>query len=440
MADLSGAGWTQAVPNPEVKIDAAARAVYGEALQGDGPVTIEEITGAENDRRRVVLTDRAKPYKPLSFGGEHRIESTEYDGYPQISQQPLGAKELESEWKGAWKTRFIGDTGSGGFDTMITVHGTSTTLIDGDEVIGNSDSRVLNAADAAELFDDIRRKGKVIRVSWLHLVRVGRLAEFHQDWQTPHDVDWRMKWKWIGKDEDAGLPSPGGATATAVSAQLTSIYVGLQTQTDFDGIDTLDPGVANLIDARVGRIQSAVLDLEDAVSNQVDAITDSAAALRRALTVSAFVADECQTMIDELGAIPGAVGVLTPQAQSPTTMGNSSGYQSPLQREGDLTGVPPGQSTAAAIAFQLSIQQARALKHAAGRQKFAALKQIDGSALAVVVLGQDEDLRKISREFYGTSDDAEKIRAYNQLLGYSPPQGTVVVVPQQKAGTTGGSK
>src|SRR5580698_7874720 len=170
IGDSTGTAWSQATTTPMVSINPGAS--YGQDLLGDGPVVVAELTGAEADRRTIVLTARAKPYKPLMFGGQHRIESTEYDGYPQVSQQALGAMEMDSDWKGAWKTRFIGDTGTSGFDSMMTVHQSSTTQIDGTDAIGVSDTRVLNAAQAAELFDDIRRKGKVCRVSWLHLARV----------------------------------------------------------------------------------------------------------------------------------------------------------------------------------------------------------------------------------------------------------------------------
>lgn len=423
IGDVTAEPWQQASATPKVSINASAS--YGQEDTGAGSFAIREITGP--DLREVVLRERALPYKPIVFGGKHRIEETAYPGFPTKSQQALGAEENDSEFKGAWKTRFIGDMSSSAAMFRVT-SASGTATIDGTEAIGIDSSQITDAATACEVLDDIRRKGQVCRVSWLHIVRVGRLEEFTQSWTTAHDVEWTMKWKWIGRDEDAGRPSPSSASLLAVSHDLSAGYVDLHDSTDFDGIASgLEPNIADQVDYRVGRIQRGVLELEDAIEQRASNAAAPADALRRALQLSTFLRDEAQALCDFIDQTVAPSLWLVVDTLRP--IGAVVASTPPAQR--DLRGVTGGQAVAAGIALRAAAVAARALKHKAARQRFAAIRQLESNALAVVVLAQNEDLQDLSLRYYGTPEDAEIIRAFNGLDTFAPLAGTVVVVPQR---------
>jgi hypothetical protein len=388
---------------PKVTIGSA----YGQADNGASSIEFKELTG---DERRIVLSERALPYKPLSFGGKQRVENTSYTGFPQKSQQALGAEEDESSWTGAWKTRFIGDTAT----RMAQVSAaTSTRLDDGTEAIAIDDSTIHTAAELVELFDDVRRKGQVVRVQWLHIARVGRLVSFTQKWLTAHDVEWEMKWDWIGRDEDAGAPSPGSAQLLDLSHQLSTGYVEVLDATDFDAVDGLDPSFADKIDYRVGRLQRSILELEDAIENRVSSVTGPIEALRRAASLATFVRDESELLIADL----------TSQTEDAIIT---------VENPEDLTTVPAGVMTAAACNTYRAIRSARILKHRGSRERFRAMKELDANALAVVLMAQDQDCHDLSAAWYGTPDEGERIRAYNNLLSMTAPAGTVIVIPVRR--------
>lgn len=401
-----GRAYGEAFPTGPQKVATVGHA-YGQSDNGASSIEFKELTG---DQRTVVLSERALPYKPLQFGGKHRVENTSYTGFPQKSQQALGAEEDESSWSGAWKTRFIGDTNT----RMAQVSSaTSTRLDDGTEAIAVDNTTIHTAAELAELFDDIRRKGQVVRVQWLHIARVGRLVGFTQKWLTAHDVEWEMKWDWIGRDEDAGAPSPGSAQLLDVSHQLSSGYVEVQDATEFDAVNDLDPSFADKIDYQVGRLQRGVLELEDAIENRVHSVTGPIDALRRAASIATFVRDESELLVASL---------ISQTEDAIITVENPE----------DLTTVPAGVMVAAACNTYRAIRAARILKHRASRERYRAMKELDANALAVVLMAQDEDCHKLSQDWYDTPDEAELIRSYNNLLTMTAPAGTVIVIPVRR--------
>ena len=385
---------------PRVTIGTA----YGQGASGSGSVVIQELTG---DKRTITLSGRALPYKPIVFAGQHRIEEIETAGFSSTGQQPTGAKELPSTWKGAWKTRHLGDRD----ERYAQVDGGTSEIIDGIEAISVSSNQVGSAAELAELIDDVRRKGQLLRVSWLHLVRIGRLSTFTQEWQTAHDVDWQMEFKWTGKDETAPAATSSESNLSSITQQVSKAYMDLERATEMDAIgDDLDPTAADMIDAGVGRIWRGVQDIEGAITARVSAVTDPIDSLRHAMVSMTALRDEAELFQAELGArvAPSYILVTDPF---------------------DLSGVPAGRALAAAVSRQLGIRSARAMKHRAARQRHAALKALDANLLAVVLCKEEQDLRVLARIYYGNVEDWHIIRAFNGFAGSIVPLGTVVLIP-----------
>lgn len=403
-----GQAYGQGLKTPTTSVGRAFGQVIGGQDNGAGSLQIEELTGP--DKRKLTLSERALPHKPLTFTGLHRTDEGEYVGFPQVSQQALGAKEDPTEISGEWKTRFIGDPSVEMARVSKPASSANNNLNDGNQTIGVDENVIRNAAELCDLLDDMRIKGQVVRVSWLHLSRVGRIASFEQRWNTAHDVEWKIQFKWIGRDENAGLPSPGGATLLDVSSKLSAGYKDMHDATNFDGVDDLSPSFCDLVDSHVGKMQRAVLELENAVESRVASGVETVAALRRAMTIATFIRDEAETTIGEISTWvgPALITVKDPE---------------------DIVWVSVGQAVSAATAAYRAITATRKLKHEAARQRYRCLKALDANALAVVVLADNEDLRKLSQDFYGTPDEALAIRDFNHFDRLVQPAGTVVVIP-----------
>lgn len=389
------------------------------AAGADPPVLlIHELTGTEG--RQIALGGRALPYRgSIKFAAEMRIDESEYTGYPRVNQTVLGAREKDTEMNGVWKDRFLGGTS----DTPSAILRTATASTS-DFEIGQARSELRTARDLCDLFEDVAYSGRPLRVSWLHLARLGRLTTFEQNWLNAHDVEWKMTFKWIGRDEQVDFPSPSQSTLVGLSAAFSAAYADVKDTTNFDDIDGLDPSFADRIDATVGAIQGAVTSVSDAVETRVAAVTDPIDAIRRATTVATFVRDQAQALID---TIDGMVAPAVLAAQNP-------GDLIPSRRDlSDLTKVDPGDAIAAACQLVGAKRAARFMRHVAARQRFSALKSLDGDAIGVVVLHANQNLRDLARVWYDNPDDAEQIRKFNGFSTYSPKTGTIVFIPAATA-------
>lgn len=385
---------------PSVSIGRA----YGESDTGSGAFEITEITGP--DQRTVRLTANALPYKPIEFGIRHSIEESKYPGSPTKSQQALGGEFLDTEIKGCWKTRFIGDPD----ERMVEVIGSRSEVIDGIEGISIDNTRVTSAAELVAVFEDIALKGQVLRVSWLHHSRIGRIEEFVPTWLTAHDCEWRIKFKWIGRDENAPAPTPSQAGLLEMSAQCSKGFVDLYDATEFDDVSDLEPSMADRIDSGIGRLKRGIEDLEAAIEQRAASATRPIESMRRAMEISTYLADQAQTFIDDMDAISApALSVLDDPVAA--------------------LSMPAGLAIRNACAMRRAVLASRILKHRAARVRFAALQRVEGNAIAVVLFRDGEDMATLSRRYYGTPDDGDRIRLYNGLDTNTPPAGTVIIVP-----------
>ena len=363
---------------------------------------IKELTG---DQRTVRLSGRALPYRPFKLEGEHKIEETSYAGFATKTQQAIGAVENETQIQGCWKERYI--SGERSIDLGVNV----AEVIDGTELIYIDSSAVNTPREACELFDDIRRKGQQVQVTWLHISRIGRLRVFRQSWDTEQDVNWEMVFAWSGRAEGAESPSPAQPDIAEVARQTSGAYVDLQDAIGFNALgDDLDPNFADSIDIRTARIQQSVLGVEDAIRARTDAVTNGADATRRALSTLTFVQNESSGLIEELDATVAASMVI---AEDPS----------------DLTDIPTGAAIAAACAQRAAVRAARRLLHRAGRQRVRTARATEAQVLAVVMIRQEQDLRDLAVIFYGNADDWQLIRAFNNLQGSIVGIGQVVMIP-----------
>lgn len=396
-----------------------------EETGADAPVLIlHELTGEED--RQLILGGRALPFKGgLKFAGEMRLENTPYTGFAKVNQTVLGAQEQDTEMSGEWHDRYLGDPD--------VVHAIVRRSVRSPQE-GTIASRRTEIKSARELFDiieDMRLSARVIRVSWAHLSYIGRINVFEHDWQTLHDVKWKIKFMWIGKDEDSGMPSPPVTTLVELARSISSGYRDLHEATNFDDLaDELNPSFADSIDRAVGQAQQTIEAMAQSVETRISSATDSLDGLRRMTTLAALARDQAQDVIDELDGTVAAAMLMKKTAVDIAR--TAEGIVDGSQDLEDLIDIDPGDSIAAACQQFGAIRAARALKHIAARRRSQALRTLDEEVIAIVSLRDGQDLRDVATEWYGSPTDWDQIRRFNGFVASTAPAGTLVFVPSQR--------
>ena len=170
--------------------------------------TIQEITG---DQREFRFTGRALPYRPFTISGTQRHDLTWYAGSPEGTLQILGAKEEDTSINGWWKDRFLMPIDAMAVDTRIEAGLASSTAQaagqNGELGAQINGQPVENVRGLAEAVDDMRRKGQLVEVTWMSIVRRGIIKSFRQTWHTAQDLEWELQFAWVNQGSDlAELP------------------------------------------------------------------------------------------------------------------------------------------------------------------------------------------------------------------------------------------
>lgn len=422
-----GTATGEAVPallNPNVRDQQLSFEQFVTNASDPAPIlVIHELTGS--DSRQIALGGRALPFRgSLKFSGQMRLENTPYTGYPKVNQTVLGATEDDMEMNGEWHDRFLLDPD----EVSAVLHVATTGGAEG--TIGLSRTEIRTARDLCILFDDVRRSGRLLRVSWMHLQRLGRLAMFEQDWQNPHDVKWRMKFSWVGADDQVGLPSPTRPSITGLAQALGTGYKDVHQATNFDAIGNLDPTFADRVDTIVGRLQATISSVGDAAESRISGATQTLDAVRRGISLAAQARDQAQAIIDAINETVSSAMITGDEIE---TAGNDIAGLTDQQALLDFVGLDPGDSVIAACQAVGAVRAARAMKHIAARQRFQFLRSIESDVIAIVTIGQNEDLRDIARQWYGTPDDWDQIRSFNGLPSSTAPAGSLIFVPNRRS-------
>lgn len=364
----------------------------------DGAFIIRELTG---DKRTISLTEHALPRRPLSIGGKHRVETTWYAGSPVATQQACGAEEEPLVCSGFWKTLFLerGEV----------------------EASGAGVGDVYTAQGMAELIDDVRVKGQTVEVTWNHLIRVGTISRFTQQWHTPDDVEWELTFDWQSKGQSARIASTRSSSAALpdISQEISGKMVDLDEATDPDVINTeigvaMEPDLLERIDLAIGRAEDAVVELSRTVTTLGDGITAPIDSAQRAASLLALVEFEAGLVAEDMRVrVDRALQF--------------------VQRPTDLALIPPGRAIAASVAVTAATRRSRDLRHAAARRRMAVQREQLAQIEVAYRCASYEDLRSISTKFYGTPDDWQVIARDNGLIGSAVEAGQVVIVRLRQA-------
>ena len=332
----------------------------------------------------IPLRGAEMPYRPISYTGKQRVKTTWYAGNPVATQQVIGPTEEPTRVSGTWKDVKLGA-------------GRARQLVD--------------------IFDDIRRRGVSVEVSWGDgldssgsltagpLVRVGVITESKWSPDRPQDWRWELEFTWRGQVDSGGTAPVFDATTP------TSGFT--------DAVDALEDATSNaqsLMD-----VVQTIFGLPYAVLAQVNAALEN-------VTVAS-------TRIDQAtAAISAAQGLSSSVARSVSSAA-SLGLQSLIDLETTILSIRPTDLLPSDDALGYVVLKDQLLqllgvisdsKEKAYDAAQAAQAQVDPDVIAEVRVAAGVDLRDLAFKYYGDPDSWWTIAEFNDLDSSavpSPPGG-----------------
>lgn len=343
------------------------------------PLQIREMTGR---RRRVLLRDRALPFRGPSFAIDQRTKRTWYAGNPEATAQVFGVEfDLPTQFLGMWRDRYLqpGDAAA-----LVEVEGFPTP----------------DTAEAmCKIFSDLVRAGGALEVTWSFVRRYGLLKRFSFKPDRTEDIAWEAEFEWIG---DAETSAPRMELVPDVDFEAVQTAMAeLSDHAAFDPIDTLIAYQAQIF-ARINELEGKVEDFLQAGRVLADAATLPArvvSGVRASATSIAFLGGQ---LIEELLSAPYTTA----------------------QVVDDLGAVLAGESFRRDMAFFAGQLRASALDTA-----IALDHRAEPDPVRVVTMDGSGSLRALAQREYGRADAWQVIADANGFEGAFVAPGTEIFVP-----------
>jgi hypothetical protein len=317
--------------------------------------------------------------------------------------QVLGAAEDETTLRGQWKNRFLQN---------VTFDGTSITP---DAIALLNRTPLLDVTALATLVDDIRRKGQLCEVSWLHLKRQGILTKFVQTWSEPVGIDlgWEVTFQWISQADE---PSPAVLSS---GLDLGDVQGSWQI-----AADALDAARANppfqqaatfqqTVDSTITSLKDESAEVVGAVANSVNGASTTSDTVRRLASVMSTINGQSQFLRDEV------------------SVGTSESERFALPVSQAAGGTPSFTSRLRANVYSRGLYDAaRAEQSQANLQRDDYASKLDPLLIGAFVARDGQNLREVAVVFYGTQEEWGTLLTFNQLTSSRLSAGQVVFVPK----------
>jgi hypothetical protein len=391
-----------------------------------GPAfVIQEVGG-----RRIVLSGRALPYRPLKFQGTQQLEQTWYPGYDRATVQVLGPHEENTTVNGMWKDRFLAASRSSQDATV-------------------DEGAVTRTVELVDLFDRIRRSGIQLDVSWGPVARRGYLRSFSHTWTTEQDCEWEMEFLWSSNESAA--PDFGSTLIRREFVLSDSLDVARAAISRAEAVvrqndpeDALTPSWFQAIQLEISKMASeinAAISQASTIGQPIAQTSRQISALIGGTVASslAIINQASSTGLDVLG-VANAIGSTVGSFQSlPTVFAQQ--WSQVTQGAGvvmsSLVGVDPDATNILSSVYS----QSEAQRVARGQIRLLQdLQSRINDSLEPVpdtfyVTRDGDNLRGISTTFYGTPDrwiaiqekNKETLADYNESSNV--PAGLVLTIP-----------
>ena len=436
MAVITGVPPTSALPTGPARISGAAPATTFSLAEQPSGISL-------------TLNDRALPYRPISINGRQRAEFTWYPGSPNATVQMLGPEEGVISLRGFWKDRFLAGT-----NNAIVLGASSPPSLSPTDTV----------ADLVRLVDQMRRRGKLICLSWDTLIRYGHITSFTQTWHNHHDCEWEMEFSVISQEDPAKKVTSKAFTAPDVA----SLWIAADTQSrrvtvvNIEGLWGDKPATEpSVTPTGVDGVFVVVPPIKQEPPPWWQGWSDFvglAETVRGAGGYMEFVANEWANDIGNV-AHQALYLVQTPSELGRNVLNSITGPAATLFRSAGtlLDGALTEYYTYAEVAnvvqqdsmpFGIQLGQ----KSYLARLKAAALdirtsnavwrsqytEEMANTTVRTFVAPADMDLRDVCVLFYGTQDGWIELMLYNGLVVSRIPAGFVVRVPERLEGAPAG--
>jgi len=362
---------------------------------------IEELTG---EKHTLTLSGRSMPYQPIAFEGAMRAEFTWYPGNPQATAQVLGPSESPTSINGVWKDRFIKTA----TDPIPELNIPELPV---SNVQGRAEYDGILVRDVSSLvsaMDGFRRRGQMLKMTWDQITRHGLMTKFRHAWLRHEDVEWEVEFTWMSQGEDTvpiafgqenNIEDLANAIADAVNALIAVV------QAVFNLINEIASLINNLVDMIVEAV-SAIVDL---VQQAIELVMLPFQVAEKIKAAYETIADACTGIIDTIESVPDQV----------------------LNAASSLVGgTEPEALQAETYKRDVKVQARNVRVIAKEAQQQVAATAEQQPAINVVQPRQDQDLRSVSTQQYGSPNEWRRLRRYNRLRGSRLSAGSKLLIPR----------
>ncbi len=351
---------------------------------------INELTGEE---RTVRLTGRGLPYRPYELSAAQRVKTKFYPGNPVGIATVLGAEEQSTTLRGAWKDKFIG-VGAGD-STPITISGEA----------------IRNTRTAVAAMESIVREGQEVEVTWDEQVRRGYFVEFRHMWDTVNDVAWEMSFTWISRGEAVG------AAVFTQEGNLTDTSSIVQRQTNAL-LRRVDPPfqIAAVFQEKLAALVNPIVESASVFVRTVTNLASQSIAPQEAIRSGVSI---CNGLLEQTNALRAELESEIPATRNLLT---------------PIVDQTFGDRLSATVWSRRLIGASVDLRRTAAIRRVTLAKSIQALLLGTYVVREGDDLRNISRIFYGTPHEWRRLLRFNQTSSSLVTPGTLILVPRTDIG------
>lgn len=365
-------------------------------------IVIEELGGSNPSR--IILRNRAMPYRAVAFPRSNRVKTIWYQGNPRATQQVLGPEYGPTEFHGTWKAKFLVvslDVDDADADVVV-----SGPIYSDAAVIGQT------AAQVVTIFETLHKRAQEVRVTWGAESRRGILKDFEPTYDRVEDVPWRLLFEWNGLDETVGQIGMNRGGDVILGGQNVQ-----QNMVNADDSLTLLP--ARDIDPRVAEDLFTRADVVRGDSLSVIAHSRSAANM---VTVTIAKAQAIASAAENVAQNGFSLSQIC-QAQQYLAFSDSDGVVSVLRVE----------------TFRRTVgRNYDGLVLASYQERDAALSFADGLKDTFSVrAGTKTTLRDLAKRYLGAADAWPDIARVNRMSGSAVDAGTIVFIPRKRMTASG---
>lgn len=386
------------------------------------------IEQAETNLRGIVLRGRSLPFEGVSWGTELNVDINYFPGNPVAIAQVVGSRWLDTTISGRWSDRFlISDEHAPniiGFPELaaeqlpepdpaesIRFPSVPTFLNPPSEPTTESGgvipaARARTARAVRDAMYQLSRGGQLLKVEWGSIARFGYIAEFTPTHDREQDINWEIRFAWIG-DTDA-QPKPQPRSKDLVSSVKTVLEFYQDLITFLKSATLFVETYKRQLTQFMRRMDSLAADLISTLERMVRASTPVTPSNLFGNTKSAL--QGMRRAIDEFLATFRAVGAK-------------------IKRMADTRGQDP----AGGVIIDGLQREFRALASrlaASAAREQATIDRFATPAIRAVVRPYAGiSLRDVSIEQYGTPNNWRAIQEFNGFPDSVVPAGAIVRVP-----------